>query len=150
MNDSSNLNSETLIELAQTLCTQNDFEAVLRMITQKAASLMNAQIAMISMVNPRTHQTLKTLFFEGKSQEAQTFMGKVQQFEAEFQNQLLFFSLWWKGLDDTAAQRLMKDSGEYQYWLQQMRNFKPYTLSEPEEKLINVKNVTGINASRCA
>lgn len=40
----------------------------------------------------------------------------------------------------------MAASGDYRYWLEQIRNFKPYTLSEAEEKVINLKNVTGSNA----
>jgi len=49
-------------------------------------------------------------------------------------------------LDDANADRLLAASGDYRYWLEQMRNFKPYTLSEPEEKVINIKNVTGASA----
>jgi len=32
------------------------------------------------------------------------------------------------------------------YYLQKLRNFKPYTLSEPEEQIINLKDVNGISA----
>lgn len=81
-----------------------------------------------------------------QNQDAQTFMATVQQFMAGLQNRTLFFSLWWKGLDDENAQRLMAGAGDYRYWLQAMRNFKPFTLSEPEEKIINIKNLTGANA----
>ncbi len=81
-----------------------------------------------------------------QNQDAQTFMAKVQQFFAQMQNRTLFFSLWWKDLDDENAARLMKDAGVYAYWLGEMRNFKPYTLTEAEEKVINIKDVTGANA----
>jgi oligoendopeptidase F len=36
--------------------------------------------------------------------------------------------------------------GDYRYWLEQMRNFKPHTLSEAEEKIVNIKNTTGASA----
>ena len=81
-----------------------------------------------------------------QNQGAQAFMTKVQQFNADLENCILFFSLWWKGLEDKAAERLMEDTGGFKYWLQQMRNFKPHTLTEPEEKVINTKNVTGSQA----
>ena len=81
-----------------------------------------------------------------QNQDAQNFQARVDQFSAEIQNRTLFFSLWWKSLDDDAAGRLMKDAGDYGYWLEEMRNFKPHTLSEPEEKVINIKDVTGFNA----
>ena len=81
-----------------------------------------------------------------QDQKAQIAVARIQQFAAEMSNRTLFFSLWWKALDDVNAQRLLSASGDYRYWLEQIRNFKPYTLSEAEEKVINVKNVTGSNA----
>ena len=81
-----------------------------------------------------------------QNQNAQSLMGRVQQFAAEMQNRTLFFSLWWKELDDANADRLMSASGDYRYYLEAMRKFKPYTLGEAEEKIINIKDVTGANA----
>ena len=40
----------------------------------------------------------------------------------------------------------MEDTGIIATWLEEMRHFKPYTLSEPEEKIINIKDVTGTSA----
>ena len=65
---------------------------------------------------------------------------------AETSNQVMFFNLWWKSLDEKFAKKLMQDSGDFRYWLEEMRHFKPYTLSEPEEKVINIKDLTGSNA----
>jgi len=81
-----------------------------------------------------------------QNQVAQSLQARVQQFLADMENRTLFFSLWWKDLDDENAQRLMDASGDYQYYLEEMRHFKPHTLSEPEEKVINLKNVTGASA----
>jgi oligoendopeptidase F len=81
-----------------------------------------------------------------QDQVAQNLLGRVQQFMAEMGNRTLFFNLWWKDLDDASATRLMAASGDYRYYLETMRHFKPHTLSEPEEKIINLKNVTGISA----
>lgn len=81
-----------------------------------------------------------------QNQNAQSLMGRVQQFAAEMQNRTLFFSLWWKELDDANADRLMSASGDYRYYLEEMRHFKPHTLSEPEEKIVNLKDVTGSSA----
>jgi len=88
------------------------------------------------------------LVFAGDTQDqtAQAAMSRVNQFQAEISNQTMFFNLWWKALDDENAQRLLDVSGDYRYWLEAMRNFKDFTLSEPEEKIINIKDVTGINA----
>ena len=81
-----------------------------------------------------------------QSQSAQTLVARVEQFMAELSNRTLFFSLWWKDLPEGSAARLMAISGDYRYWLEEMRHFKPHTLSEAEEKIINIKNVTGSSA----
>jgi len=81
-----------------------------------------------------------------QSQAAQTLVAKMEQLSAEVSNRVLFFSIWWKELEDTPANRLMQDCGDYRYWLEEMRHFKPHTLSEAEEKIINIKDVTGSNA----
>jgi oligoendopeptidase F len=81
-----------------------------------------------------------------QDQAIQAFMAHIDQIVAELDNRSLFFSLWWKALDEANARRLMASSGDYRYWLEEMRHFKPHTLSEAEEKIINIKNVTGVNA----
>jgi oligoendopeptidase F len=81
-----------------------------------------------------------------QDQNAQSLIGRVQQFVAEIQNRTLFFNLWWKDVDEANAERLLNASGDYRYYLEEIRHFKPYTLSEPEEKAINLKDVTGSSA----
>jgi len=83
-----------------------------------------------------------------QGQAAQTLQSRVDQFAAEIQNRTLFFNLWWKELDDVNAARLMSISGDYRYYLETIRLYKPHTLSEAEEKIVNLKNVTGANAFR--
>lgn len=82
-----------------------------------------------------------------KNQEALAFMGRMDQILTEAQNRTLFFSLWWKSLDDEAVARLLAYVNDDQrYYLEQERKFKDHTLSEPEEKIINLKDINGINA----
>jgi oligoendopeptidase F len=83
-----------------------------------------------------------------QDQNAQTFLAQVEQLAATIQNRTLFFSLWWKDLDEENAARLMDAAGDYRYWLEMMRKFKPHTLSEAEEKIVNIKDVTGVQALR--
>lgn len=78
-----------------------------------------------------------------QDQGIQAFQSDVDSRMAVISNRALFFSLWWKGLNDQEAERLMAISGDYRYWLEEMRHFKPYTLTESEEKIINIKDVTG-------
>ncbi len=77
---------------------------------------------------------------------AQNMLGQVRQRMAGIQNRLLFFDLWWKALDDENAERLMAASGDYRYYLEKMRLYRPHTLSEAEEKVINLKDTTGTMA----
>jgi oligoendopeptidase F len=88
------------------------------------------------------------LWFSGNTQDqaAQNFMARVHQLNAEVENRTLFFTLWWKGLEDEQAAPFLEQSGSYRYWLEEMRLFKPHTLTEPEEKIVNTKNVTGSQA----
>ncbi len=81
-----------------------------------------------------------------QDQAAQTLQARVDLFAAEMSNRTLFFSLWWKELNDQDAKRLLDAAGDNRYYLEEIRHFKPHTLSEPEEKIINIKNVTGVSA----
>lgn len=81
-----------------------------------------------------------------QNQDAQALQARIEQFLVELQNRVLFFNLWWKGLDQKNADRLMAKAGDLSYWLEEMRHYTPHTLSEPEEKILNIKNVTGSSA----
>ena len=81
-----------------------------------------------------------------QDQRIQALLGRIQQFMAELENRTLFFNLWWKDLDEANVNRLMASSGDFFYYLEKLGKFKPHTLTEPEEKIINLKNVTGSNA----
>ena len=81
-----------------------------------------------------------------QDQAIQTFLSQVQQRMADFGNRVLFFNLWWKTLDEKAAARLKAGAGNLAGWLEEQRLTRPYTLSEAEEKIINIKDVTGVNA----
>jgi transcriptional regulator with GAF, ATPase, and Fis domain len=53
--------SDSLLELAATLCQQTDFQEILRLVSEKASILFDASIASIVMLNPRTNETIKTI-----------------------------------------------------------------------------------------
>ena len=72
--------------------------------------------------------------------------GRLDQVLAQAGNRTLFFTLWFKDLPDDIANRLIAASGNRGYALESMRHFKPYTLSEAEEHIINLKDVDGIEA----
>ncbi|MFC2030352.1 M3 family oligoendopeptidase [Chloroflexota bacterium] len=81
-----------------------------------------------------------------QGEDALAFRGRVEKLLTEVQNRTLFFTLWWKALDDEPAARLAAASAGNAYYLESLRRFKPHTLSESEEKVINLKDVNGVGA----
>jgi oligoendopeptidase F len=79
-----------------------------------------------------------------QDEDALAFRGRMDRLLTEAQNRTLFFTLWWKGLGDGPAERLLAVSGDNRYYLESLRRFKPHTLSEPEEQIINLKDVNGV------
>ncbi len=73
---------------------------------------------------------------------------QVQEALTALQNRLLFFELEWIALDDASAERLIADPllSNYAHYLRQQRRYRPHTLSEAEERLMNDKDLTGIQA----
>ncbi len=82
------------------------------------------------------------------SNEAASLMTKMNIFATEISNRLLFFDLWFKkDLDENNANRLIKDTPSiYQDYLNHERSLSKFTLQEQEEKIINILDVTGIDA----
>ena len=81
-----------------------------------------------------------------KDLAARSFKTKVEERLTALQNRLVFFDLWWQGVDGDNARRLMAGTGTLRYHLETIRRFQPHTLSEPEEKIVNIKNITGRSA----
>jgi oligoendopeptidase F len=80
--------------------------------------------------------------------EYQDLEQKVEQRGTEIKNLLLFFELEWLKVEDAVAQRLIEDPTlkPYRHYLSSLRRFRPHTLTEPEEKILNEKDNTGRNA----
>ncbi|HSA98986.1 MAG TPA: M3 family oligoendopeptidase [Candidatus Nitrosotenuis sp.] len=82
-----------------------------------------------------------------QSDEATSLVTKMAKLGSEIDNKTLFFDLWWKRkIDERNATRLMKDSGNLREYLRHKRLLAKYSLTEPEEKIINTLDVTGSTA----
>ena len=82
-----------------------------------------------------------------QSDEATSLLTRMTKLGSEISNRTLFFDLWWKrGIDEKNAKRLIKDSGELSGYLKYKRLVAKYSLSEPEERIINTLDVTGSTA----
>jgi oligoendopeptidase F len=73
---------------------------------------------------------------------------KIRERNTQIETELLFFDLEWSELDDDTAERLLSDPAldRYAAVLRSERRYKPYQLSEPEEKISAEKSVTGSSA----
>jgi oligoendopeptidase F len=73
---------------------------------------------------------------------------KVRERNTQIETELLFFDLEWSALDDDTADRLLADPAldTYASVLRSERRYKPYQLSEPEERISAEKSITGASA----
>ena len=82
-----------------------------------------------------------------QSDEATSLLTRMSKLGSDVSNQMLFFDLWWKrGIDEKNANRLIKEAGDLAEYLRHKRLVAKYSLSEPEERIINTLDVTGITA----
>ena len=80
--------------------------------------------------------------------EHQDLEQRVEQRTTEIRNRLLFFELGWLKIEEEIAGKLINDPElqSYRHYLTSLRRYRPHTLSELEEQLINEKDNTGRNA----
>jgi oligoendopeptidase F len=73
---------------------------------------------------------------------------KVQEQETAIQTTLLFFDLEWAELSDERAEQLLAGEGlEFcAHHLRNVRRYREHLLSEPEEKILAEKSLTGASA----
>lgn len=139
---------QTLTELESRLTTFQTFRASLQpnLATPQFHLILTAYEQLNRLISRLIGFAYLSFYANTQDQQAQAFVAKIQQVTAQAQNSTLFFSLWWKELADDDAHRLLATSGDYHYWLEALRLQKPFTLSESEEKIINLKNVNGSTA----
>ncbi|HXE45439.1 MAG TPA: M3 family oligoendopeptidase [Conexibacter sp.] len=72
----------------------------------------------------------------------------VQERATAIQTTLLFFELEWAALDDERAEALLADPGLAfcAHHLRSERRYRPYLLSEPEERILNEKAISARSA----
>lgn len=98
----------------------------------------------ISMVAGYAHLSYAA---DTQSDEATSLVTKMTKLASNIENRTLFFDLWWKKkIDEKNATRLVKNTGHLSNYLRYKRLMAKYSLSEPEEKIINTLDVTGISA----
>jgi oligoendopeptidase F len=70
---------------------------------------------------------------------------RIQEKSTEAATIVLFFDLEWVALDDNRAEKILSDPAieKYRHYMEAKRRFKPHVLSEPEEKVLAEKTVSG-------
>lgn len=80
--------------------------------------------------------------------------GRTEDMTARVQTLVTFVELEWIALDDARAEELLADPtlGRFAHWLRGVRRNRRHRLSEPEERILAQKTVTGAGVrqdSRC-
>jgi oligoendopeptidase F len=75
-------------------------------------------------------------------------LARVQELATAVETKLLFFNLEWAALDDARAEELLAAEGldRARHYLRTARRYRPHLLSEPEERIMSEKAVTGREA----
>ena len=75
-------------------------------------------------------------------------MMQVQERSTAIATRLLWFELEWVAVDDDVADALLADPGLdfCAHHLRGLRRYQPHVLSEPEERIMTEKDVTGVSA----
>ena len=75
-------------------------------------------------------------------------VAKLTEKGAAIDTQLLFFGLELVALEDEQADALITSDAleRWRHWLRSVRKFRPYVLTEPEEKILTEKAVSGFSA----
>ncbi|CAA9501721.1 MAG: Oligoendopeptidase F [uncultured Solirubrobacteraceae bacterium] len=80
--------------------------------------------------------------------ERGALLQRVQEKGTQIETELLFFELEWAKVDDATADELLSDDSlEFcRHHLRNTRRYRPHLLSEPEERILAEKNLTGSSA----
>jgi oligoendopeptidase F len=75
-------------------------------------------------------------------------VARITEKGAALDTQLLFFGLEIAALEDEHAEKLLEgpELDHWHHWFRSLRKFRPYLLSEPEEKIMTEKSVSGASA----
>jgi oligoendopeptidase F len=82
---------------------------------------------------------------DSRPPEHGALVAMTQERGSAIRNQLLFFDLEWLALDEALARHIIDDPAcaRYRHHLDSMRRYRPHTLSEPEERLLEETANTG-------
>lgn len=126
---------EAMKELLTNKITWNDFNHVIQKLetvsTQKSILEAYADLSFAA---------------DTQSPSILNLRDRVDEVLTDTNNRTLFLEMWFKDLPEETIQNLIRHSGDRRYFLETMVRFRPYILTELEERMINLKDVNGIDA----
>ena len=75
-------------------------------------------------------------------------VARLQEKAAALETQLLFFGLEWAAIEDAAAETVLAapELDQWRHFLESLRKYRPHLLTEPEERILTEKTVSGSSA----
>jgi oligoendopeptidase F len=139
---------EAFLKLEQALV---EFEATRELLTHEISwqdfNKILEKLEWVSLLKSRVEAYADLAFAEDTQNTATlNLRDRVDQVLTEAGNRVLFLEIWFKELTDEQTRNLIEHSGNKHYFLETMTRFKPFTLTEAEERIINLKDVNGIDA----
>jgi oligoendopeptidase F len=140
-------------ELDEALAASQAFSKRYRgKLGELSAAELNDAVAEVERINSastrvETYARLRQAA-DSSDQARGALVQKVRERNTQIETELLFFDLEWSALDDDTAERLLADPAleTYASVLRSDRRYKPYLLSEPEERISAEKSITGASA----
>ena len=139
---------ETFSKLEQALV---EFEATRPLLTEEITwqdfNVVLQKLEAVSLLKSRLEAYADLAFAEDTQNPAVlNLRDRVDQVLTDAGNRALFLEMGLKELSDETIKNLTAHSGDKRYFLVTMTRFKPFTLTELEERMINLKDVNGIDA----
>jgi len=139
---------EALSKLEQAML---EFEVQRELLTNEIApedfNVVLEKLETVSLLKSRIEAYADLAFAEDtQNPAALNLRDRVDEVLTDTGNRALFLEMWFKDLPDETIKKLIEHSGEKHYFLETMTRFKPFTLTELEERMINLKDVNGIDA----
>ncbi|MBW2997902.1 oligoendopeptidase F, partial [Candidatus Woesearchaeota archaeon] len=143
------------------LNTLNDTDKVIKELTSKVNSLKRYKDKLNKLSSKEILEVLKKfekisiacgkltayaglkLVEKTNSSKRITYDSKISNIITNLKNELLFFSTWFKKINNKRANEIIKISGKYEYFLKSIRKNRKYALDENEERIINLKDLSG-------
>jgi len=109
------------------------------------AAAVNELMAISELASRAGHYAMLRFSVDTADPQIGALMQRMQEKSTAIETKLLFFELEWAGLDDERAEALLAADGieTAQHFLRSARRYRPHLLTEPEEKILAEKSISG-------